>query len=243
MPRTAATTRPAYRRTNASHAPPSPRRSPSRLPSCANQEAPPPLGPAAWSGEPGKKVVPLVVDHDESREIHHLDAPDRLHSELGVFDDLDFANAIQGEASRRSTYRTEVKPAVLAAGRANLRAAVPFGESDEAPPGGHERIDVTVHAPGCRGSERPRCVPFWRLGRPRVIDRVVLDIVGQPLTAVEPLLQFGVGDVAGDDQRTAQAEARLDRVLREGMAHLCHRVGEIDRNDLAAERGGVDFGE
>jgi hypothetical protein len=42
---------------------------------------------------------------------------------------------------------------------------------------------------------------------------VVLDIIGQPLTAIEPLLELGMGNVASDDQGTVQAEARLDRVL------------------------------
>ena len=72
---------------------------------------------------------------------------------------------------------------------------------------------------------------------------MVLDIIGQPLAAVEPLLQFGMGDVARDDQRAGQAEAGLDRVLREGVADLVHRAGEIDRHDFAAERGGVDLGQ
>src|SRR4051794_9337575 len=37
-------------------------------------------------GELGEEVVALVVDDDEGREVDDLDAPHRLHAELGVLD-------------------------------------------------------------------------------------------------------------------------------------------------------------
>ena len=37
-----------------------------------------------------EEVVALVVDHDEGREVHHLDPPDRLHAELGIFEHSTF---------------------------------------------------------------------------------------------------------------------------------------------------------
>src|SRR5271165_2846340 len=52
-----------------------------------------------------------------------------------------------------------------------------------------------------------------------------------------------MGNVARHDQRAVEAEAGLDRILREGAADLVHRAGEIDRYHLAAEGAGVDFGE
>src|SRR4249920_3419569 len=44
-----------------------------------------------------EEVVAFVVDHDEGGEIHHLDAPDRFHAELGIFDTLDLLDAMLGE--------------------------------------------------------------------------------------------------------------------------------------------------
>ena len=32
-----------------------------------------------------EKIIALVVDDDEGRKIHHLDAPDRFHAEFGIF--------------------------------------------------------------------------------------------------------------------------------------------------------------
>src|SRR6516165_4995427 len=70
---------------------------------------------------------------------------------------------------------------------------------------------------------------------------MVLYIVRQPLAAIEPLLELGVSDVARDNQRAGEAEAGLDRVSREGAADLVHRSGQVDRHDLAAECGIIDF--
>src|SRR3979409_693176 len=47
-----------------------------------------------------EKIVALVVDDDEGGEILHLDAPDRLHAELGIFHGLDLLDAVLGEVGR-----------------------------------------------------------------------------------------------------------------------------------------------
>ena len=54
--------------------------------------------------------------------------------------------------------------------------------------------------PAVVGPKEPEAMPWRRLGRAGVVDRVVLEVVGQALAAVEPLLELGVGDVAGDDR-------------------------------------------
>src|SRR5258708_20282863 len=43
-----------------------------------------------------EEIIALVVDDDEGREIHHLDAPDRFHAELGIFHHLDLLDAVLG---------------------------------------------------------------------------------------------------------------------------------------------------
>src|SRR4051794_40819267 len=60
-----------------------------------------------------EKVVPLVVDDDEGREIHPLDAPDRFHAEFGIFHHLDFLDAVLGEICRSTADRSEIEAAVL----------------------------------------------------------------------------------------------------------------------------------
>src|SRR4051794_14824922 len=46
------------------------------------------------SPELREEVVALVVDDDEGGEVDDLDAPDRLHPELGIFDHLDTLDAV-----------------------------------------------------------------------------------------------------------------------------------------------------
>src|SRR6185369_10382615 len=63
-----------------------------------------------------EKVIPLIVDHDESGKILDFDSPDRLHSEFRVFDGLDFLDAVLGEIRGRAADRGEVETTVLFAG-------------------------------------------------------------------------------------------------------------------------------
>jgi len=65
----------------------------------------------------------------------------------------------------------------------------------------------------------------------------------QPLAALEPLLELGMGDVARDDERPGEREPRLDGILREGAADLGHRLGQIDGDNWPAETALVDLGE
>src|SRR5215475_11983281 len=68
-----------------------------------------------------EEIIALVVDHDECGKILHLDSPNRLHAELGIFHGLDLLDAMLGEVCRRATDGGEIKAAVLAAGFAHRR--------------------------------------------------------------------------------------------------------------------------
>src|SRR5215472_16393467 len=195
----------------------------------------PPPARTAPSRERREEIVSLVVDNDKGREINNFDAPDRLHPEFGIFDDLDLLDAVLRKARRRAADRAEIEPAMLAAGSANLGAAIALRQSDETSASGHERIDIAVHAPGSGRPEGTRSISFGRLGRTGVVDRMVLDVIGQPAAALEPFLQFGVSDVASDDQRAGQAEPGLDRVSRQRTPDFVHRPGEIDRDDITTQ--------
>ena len=48
-----------------------------------------------------EKVIALVVNDDEGRKIHDLDAPDRFHAEFGIFYYFDLLDAVLGEICRR----------------------------------------------------------------------------------------------------------------------------------------------
>src|SRR5262245_45423121 len=95
-----------------------------------------------------EEVVALVVDDDEGGEILHLDAPDRLHAELGIFLDLDLLDAVLGEVGGGAADGREVEAAMTLAGLAHLRGAIALGDRDERAAGGLERVDIGVHAAG-----------------------------------------------------------------------------------------------
>src|SRR5207249_10805651 len=75
-----------------------------------------------------EEIIALVVDDDEGRKIHDLDAPDRFHTRLGIFHDFDLLDAVLGEVRRRSSDRAEIEAAVLLAGFAHGDRAVAFCE-------------------------------------------------------------------------------------------------------------------
>src|SRR5437763_1399921 len=68
------------------------------------------------SRQGSEKVVALVVDDDEGGEIGDLDAPDRLHAQLLVFEQLDLFDAVLGEPRCRPADRAEIEATVLPAG-------------------------------------------------------------------------------------------------------------------------------
>src|SRR5271168_3321144 len=75
-----------------------------------------------------EKVVSLVVDDDEGREVFDLDAPDRLHAELGIFEHLDAPDAVLREPCGGAADRAEIEAAVAGASLAHFARAVALGE-------------------------------------------------------------------------------------------------------------------
>src|SRR5260221_13543061 len=73
-----------------------------------------------------EEIVALVVDDDEGREIHDLDAPDRFHAEFGIFHHPDLLDAVFGEICGSAANRAEIEAAVLLAGLAHRDRAVAF---------------------------------------------------------------------------------------------------------------------
>src|SRR5579872_2000663 len=126
-----------------------------------------------------EEVVALVVDDDEGRKIHDLDAPDRFHAEFGIFHDLDLLDAVFGEIGRGTPDRAEIKATMLLAGLAHRDRAVALRQHHHRAAGRLELIDKGIH-PSRRGrAERARGVTFRRLGGTCVINRMVLEIIRQ----------------------------------------------------------------
>src|SRR6185437_8539893 len=112
-----------------------------------------------------EKIIALVVDDDEGREVLDLDLPDRLHAELGIFLALDFLDAVLGELGGAAADRGEIEAAVLLAGIAHLRGPVALGERDHRAAGRLKLVDITVHPPrGGRAapSRFPSARAIWR---------------------------------------------------------------------------------
>src|SRR3954470_11978688 len=83
-----------------------------------------------------EEIIALVVDDDEGRKIHDLDAPDRFHAELGIFHHLDLLDAVLGEIGRSTPDRAQVKSAMLLAGLAHRDRAVALGDHHHRSAGG-----------------------------------------------------------------------------------------------------------
>ena len=190
-----------------------------------------------------EKIVALVVDDDEGREILHLDLPHGFHAELWVLEHLDLLDAVLREPRRRSADAAEVEAAVLLTRGGHGAAAVALGQHHQRAAGGLEGVDVGVHAPRRRRTKAPRGHAHGRLGGTRVIDRVILQVLRHAQARVEALLDLGVGDVARDHHRSAQAQARLHGELGEDRSDLAHGPREIDLDHLPTQRGVVDVGE
>src|SRR5258708_12801537 len=126
---------------------------------------------AARSGsrQAREEIVALVVDNDERGEIDDFDTPDRLHAELGVFEQLDLLDAVLREARRRAADRTEIEPAILLAGFANFHAAIALGQADKTAARRHERVEIAVHPSRRRPPQRAPRVPLGRFSRSRFI--------------------------------------------------------------------------
>ena len=177
----------------------------------------------------------FVVDEDERREVDDFDLPHGFHAEFGIIDDLDLADVLLREDGGGPADRPEVEAAVRLAGLGDGLAAVALGDHDERAAVLLEELDVAVHAAGGGRAERARGHADRRLGGTGVVDGVILEVLGQAFALLEAFADLGVRDVAGDDERTGEGEARGDGVLRELGADLSHRAVEVDLHDL----GGV----
>ena len=171
-----------------------------------------------------EEVVSLVIDEEEGGEVDDIDLPDGFHSELGVLQALHLPDVFFGQNGGGSSDGPEIESSVLLAGVGDLLGSVSLRQRDHGAALGHERPHVGVHAAGGRGAEGSRSHALRGLGGSRVVDDVVLHVLGHFLAAVEALHDLGVRDVASHDDRSGKREARLHRVLAHGLQDLAHRT-------------------
>mmetsp|Transcript_30252 Transcript_30252/g.70625 ORF Transcript_30252/g.70625 Transcript_30252/m.70625 type:complete len:245 (+) Transcript_30252:99-833(+) len=176
----------------------------------------------------GEEIVALIVADDECGEVLDFDLPYGLHPVLLIVEHRDLGDVFLREDRRGPANGAKVEAAMLFARPCDFLRAVALGERDEGAASRHEAVNVRVHPPGGRRAERAARVPLRRLRRPRVVDDVVLGVLRQGLAALEPLEQLGVRDVARDDERAREREARANGMERELLADLRHRLVEID---------------
>ena len=86
------------------------------------------------------------------------------------------------------------------------------------------------------GPNEPDGVALRGLRRAGVVDGVVAQVVRHRLAGVQPLLDLGVRDVAGHDQRAGQRQPGLDRVPRQLGPDLGHRPVEVDPHHVRPGR-------
>ena len=66
-----------------------------------------------------------------------------------------------------------------------------------------------------------------------------LDALGQAITSVQTLLQLGVRDVAGDDQRSSERKTGLHTMLGQYRPNFIHSLVEVNLHEIS----GVGFGD
>ena len=124
--------------------------------------------------------------------------------------------------------RAEVEAAVLLARLGDLLRAVALRQHDIDAAGRLELLDVAVHPSGRGGPERARRIALRRLGRPGVVDGVVLEVGrhGSPASRRSLIL--------------AWAMSRATTIVPVSMTRVVDRVAATARRDLVHRPVEVD---
>ncbi len=172
-------------------------------------------------------AAPAVVD-DEGRQAADDDPADGLHPQAGEVDRLAAHDVLVGDQGRRPADRPQEDPAARLQRLDGLGGPVALAEGHERGPGLHEVVEVAVHALGRGRPEAARGQAARRLGRPGVVHRVALEVVGDVARLAQDRGQAGVGDVAGHDERPGEADERPGRERPQRVQDLGHRPVEVD---------------
>ena len=154
-----------------------------------------------------EEVVAFIVDKDECREVDNFDFPNGFHTEFGIFYALDALDVVLSQDSCRTADATEIESAVTMTSVSDLLRAVAFCEHNHRAAVALEEVDVWVHT-ACRGrSHRAARHAFRCLCRTCIVDRMVLEIVGELFAAVEAFFEACVSNVASNDDGSVERQA------------------------------------
>ena len=170
----------------------------------------------------------FVVDQNEGGEIHDVDFPDGFHAELRELDHFHVADVFLRQNCRRAANAAQIKAAVLVTGFRHLLASIALGDHHHAAASRLKQIHIRIHPTSRCGPEGTARVTFGLLRRPRVINRMLLEVIRQRLASVEPFLQLRMCNVASDDDRAGQQQTRCHRILLQVGEDLVHRSIQIN---------------
>mmetsp|Transcript_125460 Transcript_125460/g.313433 ORF Transcript_125460/g.313433 Transcript_125460/m.313433 type:complete len:288 (-) Transcript_125460:895-1758(-) len=180
-----------------------------------------------------EEVVTLVVHDHECWEVLDFDLPDGLHAQLLHIKDLNLFDAIAAQRGSNTSDRSQVEASMLLTRLRHSRRAVALPDHDHGASLGLERVNIGIHAASSGRPEGARGEARRRLRRARVVDRILLDVIGPWLAFVEHLLQARMRNVASDDDRASQRKTCGHRVIAQKPEILIHRVVQIYLDDLA----------
>ena len=90
------------------------------------------------------------------------------------------------------------------AGLGHLLAAVAFGKHDQTAARRLESVNIPIHASAGGGAQRAAGQIIRRFRRAGVVDNMLAHILRHRFAVIQTRFDLGMGDVAGDDNRTAQ---------------------------------------
>ena len=105
---------------------------------CRSSGQPSACKPGCLSAKLLEKVVPLVINEYERREIDDLDSIDRLHTQLRILQEFDLLDVVLGKDRRGAPDGSKVETSVLLAGIGNLLAD--WAEAQQARQGNNTTI-------------------------------------------------------------------------------------------------------
>ena len=160
-----------------------------------------------------EEVVAFVIDEDEGGEVFDFDFPDGFHAEFGEVEDFLGDDVLFGEEGGGSPCGAEVEAAVFLAGVGDHLGAVAFGEHDHGGTVGLEEVNIGIHASSGGGAEGAGGHALWCLGGAGVVDGVVFEVGGDVAVFFEDFFDFGMSDVAGDDDGAAEGDGGGDGIF------------------------------
>ena len=175
-----------------------------------------------------EEVVALVVGDDEGGEVLHLYAANRLHAQFVILYGFYALDAIFGQSSGGTTDAAQVEAAMIFASLDDHLGTVALGKHDEGTTGSLKLVHECVHAAGGGRTEGTRGIAFGRFGGTCIIDGELLEVFRQFFSCVQTLPEFGVSEIASNDQRPRKREPGTNRMFGKFRPDGIHALVQID---------------